>query len=125
MLFSFNLSDLVNLKQNNMKKIKNLIGPAVCLGLGMMVLGACEKSTEFTPRAADGSVAVGQEMDSKILILAPNAPIDTRQTIPTSTSLDKGNGLGIEYYYDYRKLELYPLPIPDPDPEPWKERLNY
>jgi PBP1b-binding outer membrane lipoprotein LpoB len=107
-----------------MKKIKNLIGPAVCVGLGMMVLSACEKSTEFTPSTADRRLAVGQEMDYKSLILAPNAPIDTRQTIPTSTSLDKGNGLGTAYYYDYRKLELYPLPKPDPDPEPWKERLN-
>ena len=107
-----------------MKKIKNLIGPAVCLGLGMMVLSACEKSTEFTPSTADGRLAVGQEMDYKSLILAPNAPIDTRQTIPTSTSLDKGNGSGTAYYYDFRKLELYPLPKPDPDPEPWKERLN-
>lgn len=107
-----------------MKKIKNLISPAVCLGLGMMVLSACEKSTEFTPSTADGRLAVGQEMDLKSPIVAPDAPIDTRQTTPTSTSLDKGNGSGTAYYYDYRKLELYPLPKPDPDPEPWKERLN-
>jgi PBP1b-binding outer membrane lipoprotein LpoB len=107
-----------------MKKIKNLLGPTVCLGLGIIVLSACEKSTEFTPSTAEGKLAVGQEVDYKSLILAPDAPIDTRQTTPASTSLDKGNGLGIEYYYDYRKLELYPLPKPDPDPEPWKERLN-
>jgi len=108
-----------------MKKIKNLLGPAVCLGLGIIVLSACEKSTEFTPSSADERVAVGQEMDSRNLILAPVAPIDTRQTTPATTSLDKGNGSGIEYYYDYRKLELYPLPNPDPDPEPWKERVNH
>lgn len=107
-----------------MKKIKNLIGPAVCLGLGMMVLSACEKSTEFTPRTADGRVAVGQEMNYKSLILVQDAPINTRQTTPTTTCLDKGNGSGTAYYYDYRKLELYPIPKPDPDPEPWKERLN-
>jgi PBP1b-binding outer membrane lipoprotein LpoB len=107
-----------------MKKIKNLIGPAVCLGLGMMVLSACEKSTKFTPSTADGRLAVGQEMNFKSLIVAPDAPIDTRQTTPASTSLDKGNGLGIAYYYDYRKIELYPLPKPDPDPEPWSLKLN-
>lgn len=105
-----------------MKKIKNLIGPAVCLGLGIIVLGACEKSTEFTPSTADGRLAIGQEIDYKSLILAPGAPIDTRQKTPTSASLDKGNGLGIEYYYDYKKLELYPLP--DPEPEPWRLKLN-
>jgi hypothetical protein len=108
-----------------MKKIKNLIGPAAFLGLGIIVLGACEKSTEFTPSTAEGRLAVGQEMDYKSVILAPVAPIDTRQTTPASTSLDKGKGSAMEYYYDYRKLVLYPLPKPDPDPEPWKERSNH
>jgi hypothetical protein len=108
-----------------MKKNKNLLGPAICLGLGIIVLSACEKSTEFTPSTAEGRLAVGQEVDYKSLILAPVAPIDPRQTTTTTTTLDRGNGSGIEYYYDYRKLELYPLPKPDPDPEPWKERLNH
>ena len=107
-----------------MKKIKNLIGPAVCLGLGIIVLGACEKSTEFTPSTAEGRLVVGQEIDYKSLILAPDASINSRQTIPSATTLDRGNGSAIEYYYDYKKLELYPLPKPDPDPEPWRLKLN-
>jgi hypothetical protein len=118
------VSSFGKLKQNNMRKIKDLRGPVVCLGLGIIVLSACEKSTEFTPSTAEARLAVGQELDYKSHILAPGTLIDPRQTTTTTTTLDRGNGSGIEYYYDYRKLKLYPLPKPDPDPEPWKERLN-
>ncbi|MFM6954247.1 MAG: hypothetical protein ACKOWL_04615 [Sphingobacteriaceae bacterium] len=122
-----------------MKRVKKLITPAVCLGVGITLLCACEKSTEFAPSTppannmvlgpqttpppvltGQGGSSGSQYFDYRKLDLAPKPKYGTPQTGPAPVLTGQGGSSGVQYY-DYRKLNLAPKLKPDPDPEPWKE----